>query len=59
MERQGRPEGKTIGSKTQTDKPTTGLRTCPHRTQGYITNRFGAREFLASFAGCMTYFALC
>ena len=55
----GTPRGKNDWKQNSNDKPTTGLRTCPHRTQGYITNRFSAREFLGSFAGCMTYFALC
>jgi hypothetical protein len=40
--------GKTIGSKTQTTSQTTGLRTCPHGTQGCITKRVSAREFLGS-----------
>ena len=36
-------DGKKVRSKTQTASQTTGLRTCPHRTQGCITNRFSVR----------------
>ena len=39
---QRHPEREKVGSKTQTASQTTGLRTCPHRTQGCITNRFRA-----------------
>jgi len=38
-----------VGSETQTASQTTGLRTCPNRTSGRITNEFSTRLFLGNF----------